>query len=135
MHYFTTKQVFLTKRLAACNPIVSQKYRLGGKCISDVLLCSAAKEWGGVLNICDCVCVYLDSKLHQFVIRHCSLINLRRFNTTAYRFTLSGVCRHVRYQHVSSMIRCGHADIEFAYPEDRNNSVMSVQFLPHTLYR
>jgi len=108
------------------------------KCVSNFLQCSAAKEWGYVLTICDCVCVcvcvYLDSKLHQFVTRHGSLLHFRHFNTTTYRFTLSGVCRHVRYQHVSG-IRCGYADIKFAYPGARNNSVMSVQFLPHILYR
>lgn len=105
-----------------------------GKCISDVLLCSAAKEWGGILTICDCVCVYLDSKLHHSVTRYCILLHLRRFNTAAYRFTLSNVCGHVWYQHVSGMIRCGHADIDFAYPGARNTSIMSVQFLPHILY-
>jgi hypothetical protein len=99
-----------------------------GKCTSDVLLCSAAKEWGDVLTICDCVCLsgFQTTSVCDKALQLAPL-------TQPLITSLSSVCRHVWYQHVSGMIRCGHADIDFAYPGARNNSIMSVQFLPHIL--
>ena len=82
--YFTTKQVSMTKRLAACNPTVSQTYRPGASA-SVTSCCALLRVRWHFDHLWMCVC------LHQFVTRHCSLLHLSRFNTAAYRFTLSGV--------------------------------------------
>ena len=91
MHYFTTKQISMTKLLVACNPFLCQTYRIWERAsMSDASLCSAAKKWSSIFDhLYDCVCVYLDTKLHQSVTRHCSLLHLQRFITATYRFTLA----------------------------------------------
>jgi len=99
VRYFTTKQASMTKRLAACNPIVSQTYRPGA--IASLTSCcvllrrSEVAFWPPVI-----VCVYL----YQFAARHCSLLHLRCFNTAAYRFTLSTVL--VPAREIPARVKC-----------------------------